>query len=170
MPSYRLFQKMRWPDPGPVPCLVKPLSRRALRRPHWPVALNRLVSYVTLPWIRIVARARPLHGEIQTVRQFGDTFTQFWERIAGRFAFAVRRDAPYLNWKYVEHPVMPGAPDTTFEVELYDLANDPFELESLHADPQHAVRRAAMAARLRQLRPSWPIDSDPNGSYDSAQD
>ena len=31
--SYRLFQKLRWPDVGPVPCLVKPLTRRALRRP-----------------------------------------------------------------------------------------------------------------------------------------
>ena len=35
--SYRLFQKLRWPDVGPVPCLVKPLTRRALRRPNWPV-------------------------------------------------------------------------------------------------------------------------------------
>ena len=26
-----------WPDVGPVPCLVKPLTRRALRRPTWPV-------------------------------------------------------------------------------------------------------------------------------------
>jgi len=26
--SYRLFQKLRWPDVGPVPCLVKPLTRR----------------------------------------------------------------------------------------------------------------------------------------------
>ena len=29
--SYRLFQKLRWPDVGPVPCLVKPLTRRAFR-------------------------------------------------------------------------------------------------------------------------------------------
>ena len=36
--SYRLFQKLRWPDVGPVPCFVKPLTRRALRRPNWPVA------------------------------------------------------------------------------------------------------------------------------------
>ena len=35
--SYRLFQKLNWPDVGPVPCLVKPLTRRALRRPNWPV-------------------------------------------------------------------------------------------------------------------------------------
>ena len=34
---YRLFQKLRWPDVGPVPCFVKPLTRRALRRPNWPV-------------------------------------------------------------------------------------------------------------------------------------
>ena len=27
--SYKLFQKLQWPDVGPVPCLVKPLSRRA---------------------------------------------------------------------------------------------------------------------------------------------
>ena len=102
--SYRLFQKMHWPDPGPVPCLVKPLSRRALRRPNWPVAVNRFVSYVTLPWIRLVARARPLQGEIRTIRQFGDTFTRLWERIGPTFAFAVRRDAAYLNWKYIQAP------------------------------------------------------------------
>ena len=36
--SSRLFQKLRWPNVGPVPCLVKPLTRRAFRRPRWPVA------------------------------------------------------------------------------------------------------------------------------------
>jgi GNAT superfamily N-acetyltransferase len=102
--SYRLFQKLRWPDPGPVPCLVKPLSRRALRRPSWPVAVNRLVSWVTLPWIRLISRTRPLHAEVRAIRQFDDSFTEFWERIKGRFAFAVRRDAAYLNWKFVQAP------------------------------------------------------------------
>ena len=102
--SYRLFQKLRWPDVGPVPCLVKPLSRRALRRPTWPVNLNRFVSAVTLPWIRLIARARPLHGEVRTMRQFDDRFTQLWERVSAKFDFAVRRDAAYLNWKYVQAP------------------------------------------------------------------
>ncbi len=32
--SRRLFQKMQWPDVGPVPCFVKPLSRRALAPAH----------------------------------------------------------------------------------------------------------------------------------------
>ncbi len=102
--SYRLFQKMNWPDVGPVACLVKPLSRRALRRPTWPVALNRFVSYVTFPWIRRVSRARPLTGEVQLIRHFDDRFTRLWERVRDRFAFAVRRDASYLNWKYIQAP------------------------------------------------------------------
>ena len=102
--SYRLFQKMRWPDIGPVPCLVKPLSRRALRQPTWPTAVNRLVSYVTYPWVKLVARVRPLQGEVRVVRHFDDSFTRLWERVRGTFDFAVRRDAAYLTWKYIQAP------------------------------------------------------------------
>src|SRR3954452_24352226 len=51
--SYRLFQKMRWPDVAPIPCFVKPLTRRALRRPNWPMLLNRIISALTLPIVRI---------------------------------------------------------------------------------------------------------------------
>ena len=67
------------------------------------------------------------------------------------------------QWKYTEIPVTPGDPATLFEVELYDLLNDPYEETNVASDPQHAMRVATMAARLRQLRPYWPIDSDPNG-------
>jgi GNAT superfamily N-acetyltransferase len=102
--SHGLFKKLQWPDVGPVPCLVKPLSRRALRRPTWPVSLNRFVSAVTLPWIRLIARTRPLEGEVRSLRQFDERFTQLWERVSSKFDFAVRRDAPYLNWKYVQTP------------------------------------------------------------------
>ncbi len=102
--SFRLFQKMQWPDLGPVPCLVKPLSRRALRRPNWPVGLNRFVSYVTLPWVRLIARTRPLQGEVRMIRHFDESFTRLWERLRGQFGFAIRRDAPYLNWKYIQAP------------------------------------------------------------------
>ena len=102
--SYRLFQKLKWPDVGPVPCLVKPLTRRALRRPNWPVALNRLVSALTLPVVRIVARTRPLTAEVRMISRFDDSFTALWESLAPKFRFAVRRDAAYLNWKFVSAP------------------------------------------------------------------
>jgi len=67
------------------------------------------------------------------------------------------------QWKYTEIPVVPGDPATPFETELYDLVADPYELQNVATDPQHAARIAAMAARLRELRPNWPVDSDPNG-------
>jgi hypothetical protein len=102
--SYKLFQKLHWPDLGPVPCLVKPLSRRALRQPHWPTVINKLVSAVTLPWVRLVSRTRPLQGEIRIIRQFDEGFTRLWERLSPQFAFAVRRDAAYLNWKFLQTP------------------------------------------------------------------
>ncbi len=102
--SSGLFRKMNWPNVGPVPCLVKPLSRRALRRPNWPLGLNRFVSAITLPWVRLVSRARPLQGEVRVIRQFDEGFTRLWERVRGKFDFAVSRDAAYLNWKYVQAP------------------------------------------------------------------
>ena len=102
--SYRLFQKLRWPNVGPVPCLVKPLSRRAFRRPGWPMALNRLVSAITNPFIKIISRAKPLRAEIVPIRRFGEEFTILWKRLAPKFDFAVKRDAAYLNWKFIEPP------------------------------------------------------------------
>lgn len=102
--SYRLFQKLRWPDVGPVPCLVKPLTRRALRMPNWPQPVNRLVSWVALPVIRIVSRSRPLRAEVRMIQRFDESFTALWDELAPKFELAVRRDAAYLNWKYVTAP------------------------------------------------------------------
>lgn len=102
--SHRLFQKMKWPEVGPVPCFVKPLTRRALRRPSWPMPLNRLVSAVTYPYIRLISRSKPLRAQIEPIRHFDARFTQLWERLAPSFGLAVRRDAAYLNWKYVDPP------------------------------------------------------------------
>jgi N-acetylglucosamine-6-sulfatase len=52
------------------------------------------------------------------------------------------------HFKYVEHTagVSAGA------VELYDLEEDPFELQSQHANPAFAPLRAQLAARLAALR------------------
>jgi arylsulfatase A-like enzyme len=48
------------------------------------------------------------------------------------------------RWKYVEH--------STGERELYDLNLDPYELRSVHAEPDYAPVRQALAARLATLR------------------
>jgi hypothetical protein len=57
-----------------------------------------------LPFVRLVARSRPLRAEVDVIRRFSSEFTELWERLAPRFEFAVRRDAAYLNWKYIEAP------------------------------------------------------------------
>ncbi len=100
----QLLDELRWPKAVPLPCLVKPISRRALRRPTWPVAMNRLVSAITLPLVRVVSRARPLREEMEVVRRFDAGADRLWDRLAGRFGLAVRRDARYLNWKFIEPP------------------------------------------------------------------
>ena len=102
--SHQLFRKLRWPEPGPIPCLVKPLTRRALNLPTWPEPVNQIVSVLTLPFVKVIARSRPLRAEMAVVRRFAPEFTALWEKLAPKFEFAVRRDAAYLNWKYVEAP------------------------------------------------------------------
>lgn len=102
--SRRLFEKLGWPAIRTVPCLVKPLTRRALRRANWPVPINRLVSAITYPFVRFVARTRPLRAQVEPIRRFDSRFTDLWRRVAPAFDLAVRRDAEYLNWKYTEPP------------------------------------------------------------------
>jgi hypothetical protein len=102
--SYRLFQKLKWPDVGPVPCLVKPLSRRAFRHPGWPVVVNRLISALTWPLVLIVSRTRPLRAEVRLIQRFDESFTELWDRVGPKFDVAVRRDAAYLNWKFATAP------------------------------------------------------------------
>jgi GNAT superfamily N-acetyltransferase len=102
--SHRLFQKLRWPEIGPVPCLIKPLTRRAFRRANWPMPLNRMVSALTLPYVKYVTRTRPLGGEIRLIRRFGAEFDELWRRVAPQLDLAVRRDAKYLQWKFVSPP------------------------------------------------------------------
>jgi hypothetical protein len=83
---------------------VKPLTRRALRRPDWPPGLNRFVSAITLPVVKVVSRARPLRAEVRLLQRFDDSFTDLWKSVASKFDLAVRRDAAYLNWKYATAP------------------------------------------------------------------
>jgi GNAT superfamily N-acetyltransferase len=100
----KLLDRLHWPDAHIVPCLVKPLTRRAVRLPQWPLPVNRLLSAVTWPIVHVVSRSRPLRAECEPIRRFDSSFTALWERLAPKFDLAVRRDAAYLNWRYIEPP------------------------------------------------------------------
>ena len=102
--SRAVLDRLHWPDSHVLPCLVKPLTRRAVRLPNLPMPVNRLISAVTLPVVQIVARSRPLRAECEPIRRFDSSFTALWDRLAPKFDLAVRRDAPYLTWRYLEPP------------------------------------------------------------------
>jgi arylsulfatase A-like enzyme len=93
-----------------------------------------------------------------------DFLTEGWP---GSHVWATVREA---QWKYTELPLTLGDAGASFELELYDLAADPYELVNLAADPGQAERIERMAARLRELRPAWPLDSDPGGPEDPDPD
>lgn len=102
--SLQLFRKMRWPQIGTVPCLVKPLTRRAVRLPRWPVPVNRLISAVTWPFVQVIARTRPLRAQTRVVRRFDAAATDLWKRVSPKLDLSVVRDASYLNWRYASAP------------------------------------------------------------------
>ena len=57
--SRDVLNRLRWPQSHIVPCLVKPLTRRAVRLPNLPTPINRLISAVTYPFVQVAARSRP---------------------------------------------------------------------------------------------------------------
>ena len=102
--SHRLFRKLRWPDVGPLPCLVKPLSGRAFARSGAPTVVNGVMALAAAP-VAFLLRSR--HASIAGIRRiehFDRRFTELWHRVAGKFDLAVKRDASYLEWKFVELP------------------------------------------------------------------
>lgn len=102
--SHQLFRKLKWPDVGPVPCLVKPLSPRAFARTDWPPLANGLVSLAARPFLAMLRSRRQTKENVRPVHEFDARFTDLWNRVAPKFSFAVRRDAPYLQWKYLALP------------------------------------------------------------------
>ena len=101
--SHKLFRKLEWPDVGPVPCLIKPVSPRGFTRAGWPSLVNRMVLLAAGPFVAF-RRSRASSRDIRMIRDFDERFTDLWKRVAPKFAFAVRRDAAYLRWKYLALP------------------------------------------------------------------
>jgi hypothetical protein len=95
---------IRFPESRVLPYLVKPLTRRAVRLPHWPKPINQLLGALAYPLVQVLSRSRPLRAECEPLRRFDSSFTTLWDRLADRFDLAVRRDAAYLNWRYIEPP------------------------------------------------------------------
>ena len=76
-------------------------------------------------------------------------------RVPGWWAVRTTDQNPLGLWHYVEY--------ATGERELYDLDDDPYELENIYGDPSHAAVQSAMAQRLTHSwrRPCQPTRPQP---------
>lgn len=104
--SHGLFQKLRYADVGPVPFYYRILDGRAVaaRRlgPRLAGVAGRILD---AGWrLRHPERARASDVVVAPVARFDERYDALWDRAGASYAMCVRRDAAYLDWKYVECP------------------------------------------------------------------
>jgi GNAT superfamily N-acetyltransferase len=104
--SYGLFKKLAYHDVGPVPFFQRVLDARAVARRRLGVVGGALAApLLGLGWsLRHPDRPRASAVAVERITAFGPAFDALWERAGGSYAMCVRRDAAYLNWKYVDCP------------------------------------------------------------------
>jgi GNAT superfamily N-acetyltransferase len=106
--SLGLFRKLRYHDVGPVPYYQKVLDASAIARRR----LGSVLGPWAAPLVSLALRLR--HPEralstgtpvsVQPITGFSSAYDTLWEQARGAYAMCVRRDAAYLNWKYVACP------------------------------------------------------------------
>lgn len=103
--SYPLFKKI-FTDVGPVPAWLRPIDPAAVARRRWgPIAGTIAGPFVGAGLSLTSKRLAPADGlEVRDVGAFSDEYDALWQRVRASFAAAVRRDAAYLDWKYLRCP------------------------------------------------------------------
>jgi len=106
--SLGLFRKLRYHDVGPVPYYQKVLDAGAVARRRLGPVLGPLAAPLLGLALRWRHPERPLTGaapvDVRAITGFSPAYDTLWEQARGSFAMCVRRDAAYLNWKYVACP------------------------------------------------------------------
>ena len=99
--AYALFQRSPgWTDLGVIPRLQLYCSLGSLASARTVVALARQAGSA----VRALAPARPAADlAVRSVARFDERVTALWDRVVGE-RIAVRRSAPWLNWKYAGQP------------------------------------------------------------------
>jgi hypothetical protein len=96
-----------------------------------------------------VAAWRPLGADVREIDRFDDSVTRLWERVGARFAFAVRRDAAYLNWKLCD------APHVTYTIATVNRGGEMRGYAAIRHTEQQGMRVTILADFLAD-----PDDAD----------
>ena len=109
--SYALFKKLRYRDVGPVPFFRRILDPRAVAARRLGPALGAVAGPLLGAGLGLVAPERAegegsaaAPVEVRTITGFSPEYDRLWERARASYAMCVRRDAVYLEWRYVRCP------------------------------------------------------------------
>jgi hypothetical protein len=105
--SYGLFKKLRYHDVGPVPFFRKILDPAAVLRRRAGAAAAAVggpLLGLALRGAQKEAGAAGADVELRPITSFGAEYDALWQRARASYSMCVRRDAAYLQWKYVQCP------------------------------------------------------------------
>jgi GNAT superfamily N-acetyltransferase len=106
--SYRLFQKLKWKDVGPVPCYTRPLDPYSLLARRLGPVLGRMVAPLAgaAHWVVYPGQRASRVGVRVSLLEtpFGPAFDRLWEKASTGYDFVAERKSRYLEWKYREIP------------------------------------------------------------------
>jgi GNAT superfamily N-acetyltransferase len=103
--SYALFHKLGFADVGPVPFFRTWLDPAAVlaRRLGW--ALGHVLGAGVRLGLWLRTRQPRVGGvTVRSIESFGPEYDELWARTRASHVMCVRRNAAYLNWKYVRCP------------------------------------------------------------------
>lgn len=101
--AHGFFSKLGWTRLGTAPFLLRPIktgyfTKRLLSKYKLP---NFLPS---LPLARRKTVRLGADERIETIQAFDEGFDALWEEFSKRTPIAVKRDAAYLQWRYIAKP------------------------------------------------------------------
>jgi GNAT superfamily N-acetyltransferase len=104
--SYGLFLKLGYADVGPVPFFQKAIDPVALARRRLGPVLGPIAGWTLRAALSLLVRGPQRAGAVLVQRTdgFGPDYDGLWQRARDSYAMCVRRDAAYLNWKYLRCP------------------------------------------------------------------
>jgi GNAT superfamily N-acetyltransferase len=105
--SYGLFKKLGYEDVGPVPFYRKILDPRAVAARRLGPVLGAIAGPFLSLGLRLAGAeppARMSEVAVQAATSVGPEHDALWDRARRSYAMCVRRDAPYLEWKYLRCP------------------------------------------------------------------